>query len=48
MINLGSKEIFTDNDGWTVKTLDGKSSAHFENTIVILADGPQILTQRQA
>ena len=48
MINLGEKEVFTDSDGWTIKTVDGKSSAHFENTIAILADGPQILTQGQA
>ena len=44
MINLGSKDIFTDSDGWTIKTRDGKSSAHFEHTIAILADGPKILT----
>jgi methionyl aminopeptidase len=45
MINLGSKEIFTDSDGWTVRTKDGKPSAHFEHTIAILKDGPQILSK---
>lgn len=44
MINLGSEEVFTAEDGWTVKTKDGKSSAHFEHTIVVLKDGPKILT----
>jgi methionyl aminopeptidase len=48
MINLGSKDIFTDSDGWTIKTRDGKSSAHFEHTIAILADGPKILTKGNA
>jgi methionyl aminopeptidase len=48
MINLGSKDIFTDSDGWTIKTRDGKSSAHFEHTIAILADGPKILTMGNA
>lgn len=45
MINLGSHEVYTDKDGWTVKTSDGKSSAHFENTIAILDSGPRILTE---
>ncbi|MFC1550539.1 type I methionyl aminopeptidase [Candidatus Neomarinimicrobiota bacterium] len=45
MINLGSKEIYTDSDGWTVRTKDGKPSAHYEHTIVILKDGPQILSK---
>lgn len=45
MINLGSREVYTDKDGWTVKTSDGKSSAHFENTIAILASGPRILSE---
>jgi len=31
-------------DGWTVKTCDGKLSAHFEHTIAITEDGPVILT----
>ena len=44
MINLGSKEIFTAEDGWTVLTRDGKASAHFEHTIAIELEGPKILT----
>ena len=44
MINSGSKEIFTAEDGWTVLTRDGKASAHFEHTIAIELEGPKILT----
>jgi len=44
MINLGGKEIYTHKDGWTILTADGKASAHFEHTIAILEDGPQILS----
>tara|TARA_X000001036_G_scaffold52843_1_gene42337 strand:- start:448 stop:1206 length:759 start_codon:yes stop_codon:yes gene_type:complete len=44
MINLGSKEIYTAKDGWTILTVDGKASAHFEHTIAILENGPQILS----
>jgi len=44
MINMGTDEIFTSPDGWTVVTVDGKPSAHFEHTIAITAKGPEILT----
>lgn len=45
MINLGSKAIKCLPDGWTVKTLDGKLSAHFEHTIAITNGEPIILTK---
>lgn len=45
MINLGKKEIRQLSDGWTVKTLDGSLSAHYENTVAITADGAKILTE---
>lgn len=45
MINMGKKEVRQLPDGWTVKTLDGKMSAHFEHTIAITSNGPLILTQ---
>ena len=45
MINLGGREIYTAKDGWTILTLDGKASAHFEHTIAILDDGPKILSK---
>ena len=45
MINLGSKAVKCLPDGWTVKTLDGKLSAHFEHTIAITKGEPMILTK---
>ncbi|QRN85368.1 type I methionyl aminopeptidase [Clostridia bacterium] len=45
MVNLGKHHVKVLSDGWTVKTLDGKPSAHFEHTIVITAEGPQIMTK---
>ena len=45
MINLGAREIYTAKDGWTILTVDGKASAHFEHTIAILDDGPKILSK---
>ena len=45
MINMGSKAVKCLPDGWTVKTLDGKLSAHFEHTIAITKGEPIILTQ---
>ncbi len=44
MINQGVPEVKVLPDGWTVKTRDGKLSAHFEHTVAITADGPKILT----
>ena len=44
MINAGTKDIFTDSDGWTVKTKDGGASAHFEHTITITRNGAKILS----
>ena len=42
MINLGSKNVVFENDGWTVRTKDRKPSAHFEHCIAIRPDGPDI------
>jgi len=44
MVNAGSYEVFVEEDGWTVRTLDGKPSAHFEHTIAIVDGKPDILT----
>ena len=44
MLNLGTHETKTLSDKWTVVTKDGKASAHFEHTIAVLEDGPEILT----
>ena len=45
MINMGDSGVKVMPDGWTVLTKDGSLSAHFEHTIVITPDGPQILTK---
>ena len=44
MVNAGSASIQQLSDGWTVKTLDGKWSAHYENTVLITDGEPEILT----
>lgn len=44
MINMGSKNVAFESDGWTVRTRDRKCSAHFEHCIAIRKDGPQILS----
>lgn len=44
MINMGRKEIFVLDDGWTTITRDLQPSAHYENTVLILADRVEILT----
>tara|TARA_B100000085_G_scaffold144863_1_gene131742 strand:- start:15 stop:770 length:756 start_codon:yes stop_codon:yes gene_type:complete len=44
MINAGKKEVYTSNDGWTIYTVDGQPSAHFEHTIAITDNGPKILS----
>lgn len=44
MINAGSPDVRSLDDGWTVVTLDGAYSAHFEHTVAIGPDGPLVLT----
>ena len=44
MVNVGAAAIRQLSDGWTVKTLDGKLSAHYENTVLITEGEPEILT----
>ena len=44
MINEGDFDVITDDDNWTVKTSDGKNSAHFEHTVAITAEGPIVCT----
>ena len=44
MVNAGNYKVKTLSNDWTVVTSDGSLSAHYENTIVILPDGPEILT----
>ncbi|MBI4355584.1 MAG: type I methionyl aminopeptidase [Candidatus Omnitrophica bacterium] len=44
MVNIGAPEVEILEDGWTVVTKDGSLSAHFEHTVAITEQGPQILT----
>lgn len=44
MINLGKKDVYYDDDGWTVRTRDGKPSAHYEHTICVQKNKPDILS----
>jgi methionyl aminopeptidase len=46
MVNIGSREIRTLADGWTVVTADGELSAHFEHTVAVTSEGPRVLTVR--
>ena len=44
MVNMGTEKVIFMPDGWTVKTLDGKPSAHYENTIALTKNGVEILS----
>jgi len=44
MVNAGGSDVVTQADGWTVVTKDGSRSAHFEHTVAIGPDGPEILS----
>ena len=44
MVNIGGYQVAVLDDGWTAVTVDGKLSAHFEHTVAITDDGPQILS----
>jgi len=44
MINLGTRNITHGSDGWTIRTADGKPSAHFELTVVVRKDRAEMLS----
>ncbi len=44
MVNVGTEKTVVREDGWTVETADGSLSAHFEHTVAVLDDGPEVLT----
>ncbi|MGB4770592.1 MAG: type I methionyl aminopeptidase [Chitinophagaceae bacterium] len=48
MINLGTKDVFYDKDGWTVRTKDGKASAHYEHTIAVKKNKAEVLSSFDA
>ena len=45
MVNAGNYDVKVMPDGWTVLTKDGSLSAHFEHTVAITSEGPQIMTK---
>lgn len=45
MLNVGTADVFTKDDGWTIVTADHSLSAHFEDTVAITDNGPDILTR---
>ena len=46
MATLGSYKVYTAEDGWTILTRDGSTAAHFEDTVLVLEDGFEILTRK--
>lgn len=44
MINMGTKDVYTEDDGWTVRTKDGKPSVHFEHDVCVRKIAPDILS----
>jgi methionyl aminopeptidase len=44
MINLGRKDVYTDEDGWTVRTKDGQPSVHFEHDVCVKKNKADILS----
>lgn len=45
MINLGTSRVFVEKDEWTIVTADRKPSAHYENTVVLTDNGPEMMTE---
>ena len=45
MLNIGKDGVVSMSDGYTIKTVDGSRSAHFEHTILITTGDPEILTE---
>ncbi len=48
MVNVGGSDVTMDQDGWTVRTRDGKASAHFEHTVAVTEAGADVLTRLPA
>ena len=45
MVTTGDWHIVTGEDGWSVKTQDGSLAAHFEHTVLVTKDGPEVVTK---
>jgi methionyl aminopeptidase len=48
MVNMGGPEVVMERDGWTVRTADGRPSAHFEHTVAVTETGADVLTRLPA
>jgi methionyl aminopeptidase len=48
MINLGKRGVVQENDGWTIRTKDGKVSMHYEHTVAIGKDKADVLSSFEA
>jgi methionyl aminopeptidase len=46
MVNAGSEDIMGDDNGFTIKTADGRLSAHFEHTVAVTEDGHMVITEK--
>ena len=44
MINLGTRNVYHDKDGWTIRTEDGKPAAHYEHTVCVQKNRADILS----
>ncbi|WP_114751419.1 type I methionyl aminopeptidase [Pleomorphovibrio marinus] len=47
MVNLGTRNVVQERDGWTIRTADRKPSAHYEHTVAIFKDRTEVLTTHQ-
>lgn len=47
MINMGKRHVVLGNDGWAVLSADGKPTAHYENTVIITENGPEMTTYEE-
>ena len=47
MVNIGTYEVTTDDDNWTIRSIDGSLSAHFEHTLAVTSGGPVLCTLPQ-
>lgn len=44
MVNLGTRKVVQESDGWTIRTADRKPSAHYEHTVAVFKEGTEVLT----
>jgi methionyl aminopeptidase len=44
MINMGTKDVFCEDDDWTIRTADGKPAAHYEHSVVVRSQKADILS----